>query len=110
MAQAHAAAHRGPNYMTIFLLLFVMTVVEIAVIFMGFPKLFLVVLLVSLALAKAGLVAAYFMHLALEVRTLAAIAVTPLVIGALLIVLLMPDHVGIGRQTAESAKIAAPKH
>ena len=110
MAQAHAAAHRGPNYMTIFLLLFVLTVVEIGVIFLPIAKLVIAILLVSLALAKAGMVAAYFMHLALEVRTLAAIAITPLVIGTLLIVVLMPDHAGIGRQTVESAKIAAPKH
>jgi len=66
--------HTHPNYMAIFWCLAVLTVVEIAVIFMPLAKLTIGVLLVGFALAKAALVAMYFMHLRFETRTLGLIA------------------------------------
>ena len=56
-------AHKHPNYMAIFWWLAILTVVELAVIFMPMSKMTIGVLLCALALAKAALVAAYFMHL-----------------------------------------------
>ncbi|MGH7321742.1 MAG: cytochrome C oxidase subunit IV family protein, partial [Candidatus Rokuibacteriota bacterium] len=64
----------------------------------------------ALAVSKAVLVAMYFMHLRFETRTLGYIALTPLILGALLVFILLPDHRGVEHRTSESAKIAAPKH
>ena len=67
--------------MAIFWYLAVLTVVEIAVIFLPIPKMAIAVLLISLASAKAVLVALYFMHLRFETKTLGYIAMTPVVIA-----------------------------
>ena len=105
-----AAAHKDPNYMAVFWWLAALTIVEVGVIFLGLPKLALVILLVALALSKASLVAMYFMHLRFETRTLGYIALTPLAIGTLLLLVLLPDNRAIDHRTADSVKIAAPKH
>ena len=104
---AQAAAHKHPNYMAIFWWLAVLTVIELAVIFMPLAKLVIGVLLCALALAKASLVAMYFMHLRFESRTLGLVAVTPLAIGVLLVLLLVWDgnpvyHTSGERPAAES--------
>src|SRR2546422_8510729 len=65
-----ATAHKHPNYMAIFWYLAILTVVELAVIFMPLGKVTIGVLLCALALGKATLVAMYFMHLRFETRTL----------------------------------------
>jgi cytochrome c oxidase subunit 4 len=101
-----SAEHGSPNYWLIWLYLSILTVIEIAVIFAPVARFLIVIALISLALAKATLVAAYFMHLRFEVRTLALIALTPLVLGALLIFILLPDHSAVLRTTAESVKVA----
>ncbi len=95
-------AHKSPNYMAIFGWLFVLTVTEIGVIYMPIARLAIVILLVSLAVSKASLVAMYFMHLRFERLTLGLIAVTPLVIGALLVSLLIPDSSAVPHRTAET--------
>src|SRR5437016_4745476 len=64
------AEHKHPNYMAIFWYLAILTVVEIAVIYMPLAKFTIGVLLCSLALGKAVLVAMYFMHLRFETRAL----------------------------------------
>ncbi len=102
-----AEAHRSPNYMAIFAWLFVLTVIEIGVIYTPFQKLVIVILLVSLAVSKASLVAMYFMHLRFERGPLSLIAVTPLLIGALLVFLLIPDSSAVPHRTAETVKPAA---
>jgi cytochrome c oxidase subunit 4 len=103
-----ADGHASPNYWLIFLCLFILTVIEIAVIFVPVAKLLIVIALVSLALVKATLVAAYFMHLRFEARTLALIALTPLALGTLLIFILIPDHSAVLHKTADSVKVAPP--
>jgi len=103
-----ADGHASPNYWLIFLCLFILTVIEIAVIFVPVAKLLIVIALVSLALVKATLVAAYFMHLRFEARTLALIALTPLALGTLLIFILIPDHSAVSHKTADSVKVAPP--
>ncbi len=109
MAESHAE-HHGPSYMAIFWYLAVLTVVEIGVIFLPIGKLAIGVLLVSLASAKAALVALYFMHLRFETKTLGYIALTPVVIGTLLVLVLLPDSLYMPHQTADTKKIEAPKH
>ncbi len=108
MADTHAK--HGPSYMAIFWYLAVLTVVEIAVIFLPIAKLAIGVMLVSLACAKAALVALYFMHLRLETKTLGYIALTPVLIGTLLVLVLLPDSLHAPHQTADTKKLEAPKH
>src|SRR2546428_6409995 len=105
------AEHKHPNYMAIFWSVAIRRVVEIAVIFMPLAKFTIGVLLCSLALGKAVLVAMYFMHLRFETRALGLVAITPLVIATLLIFVLLPDGfavmkrtVGVKAATTEPAK------
>lgn len=105
MADTHA--HKSPNYMAVWAWLAALTVLEIGAYFMPAPTKYPILL--GLALGKAALVALYFMHLRFDVKTLSAIAVTPLLIATLLAFLLMPDHRGVEHRTVESAKAAAPK-
>ncbi len=86
-----ADTHAEPNYISIFWWLLALTILEIAAIYMPFARLFIIILLVGFALAKAALVAMYFMHLKFEKLTLAMIAVTPLIICLFLILMLLPD-------------------
>jgi len=104
---ADAAAHKAPNYMAIFWWLAVLTVLEIGAYFLPPPTKW--VLLVALALAKAALVAMYFMHLRFETRTLAWIALTPLAIATLLVLVLLPDNRAVDHKTSgDAAPAAAP--
>ena len=106
------AAHKHPNYMAIFWWLAILTVVELAVVFAPFAKFTIGVLLCSLALAKAAMVAAYFMHLKFETKTLTWIAFTPLAIAILLIFILMPDSFAVAKKTVgvTPAATAPAKH
>ncbi|MEE8510167.1 MAG: cytochrome C oxidase subunit IV family protein [candidate division NC10 bacterium] len=98
------AAHKTPNYMAIFWWLLALTVIEIAVIYTPLAKLLIVILLVGLALSKALLVAMYFMHLRFEPRTLGLIALTPLLLCALLVFALLPDHAATPHRTTVTAE------
>src|SRR2546422_9824487 len=90
-----ATAHKHPNYMAIFWYLAILTVVELAVIFMPLGKVTIGVLLCALALGKATLVAMYFIHLRFETRKLGLVSVTPLVIATLLVFVLLSDGVAL---------------
>lgn len=63
----HAAPHRSANYLAIFILLAVFTLLETLVSYVTLPALKVPVLIV-LALAKAILVLLYFMHLKFDSR------------------------------------------
>jgi cytochrome c oxidase subunit IV len=86
----HAVEHAEVNYIAIFFYLSILTVAELGVYawIAGIPK---VAMLVALAWAKALLVAMYFMHLRFERRTLAVVALTPIVLVTFLCFMLMPD-------------------
>ena len=106
---ATAAGHNHPNYMKIFWALAILTVVEIAVVFMPLGKLVIGAALVVLAVWKAALVAMYFMHLRFETKTLGWIAITPLAIATLLVFLLLPDGMAIDHKTQkDNAAATAP--
>jgi len=90
MAEAKGG-HAHPNYMGIFYWLVALTIVEVAVPFTVTAQVPKVFLLVSLAIGKAALVALYFMHLRFEVRTLGVIALTPMILCAFLLFMLVPD-------------------
>ncbi len=87
----HAVEHDEPNYIAIFIYLAVLTGVELVVYAVGLPQVAKVGLLIALAFAKAVLVAMYFMHLAIERRVLAIIAITPIVLVTFLCFMLLPD-------------------
>jgi len=84
-----------PNYMGVFWWLLALTLLE--VIFgslrtgPSYPHIAKIVLLVSMAVGKAALVALYFMHLKFETRTLGIIAITPMILCAFFLFMLMPD-------------------
>ena len=101
-----ADTHAGPNYMTVFWWLFALTIIEVGVIFLPIAKVVIAILLISMAISKASLVAMYFMHLRFERLTLGLIAITPLFLGTLLIFILVPDHSAVPHKTADSVKVA----
>jgi cytochrome c oxidase subunit IV len=107
-----AAEHKHPNYMAIFWLLAVLTVVEIGVVFLPFGKIINGTLLTGLAVGKAALVAMYFMHLKFETRTLGLIALTPLTIATLLVFVILPDAFKVDHKTTnlKPAAQAPAKH
>jgi cytochrome c oxidase subunit 4 len=86
-----ATAHAEPNYIGVFWWLLALTILEIAVIFLPIAKIVIAVLLVSLAISKAVLVAMYFMHLKFERLTLGMIALSPFILCLFLILMLLPD-------------------
>jgi len=92
-------AHKHPNYMAIFWFLAILTVIEIALIYMPLAKFTIGVLLCALALGKAALVAMYFMHLRFETRTVGMIAIVPLLIATLLIFVLLPAGFAVMKRT-----------
>ncbi len=95
MAAAHAphgaVEHEGPSYIAVFIYLTLLTAAELGVYGLGLPKPIMVGALVALALAKAALVAMFFMHLAMERKGLWIVAVVPLVIISFCYFMLRPD-------------------
>lgn len=86
-----STAHSHHNYIKIFIILSVLTAVEIAITFLGLPRSLLVAMLVGLAVWKAALVALHFMHLKIEKKTLTIVALTPFVLCIFLSLMLLPD-------------------
>ena len=86
-----SSAHSTSAYIKVFYVLLVLTIVEVAIVYLGLPKLVLAALLVIAAVWKASLVAMHFMHLKFEKRTLALVALAPFVLCVFLILMLMPD-------------------
>jgi cytochrome c oxidase subunit 4 len=87
-----------PNYMGVFWWLLALTLLEVIFgslpVGPSYPHLAKIFLLVSMAVGKAALVALYFMHLKFEVRTLGIIALTPMILCAFFLFMLMPDSYG----------------
>jgi cytochrome c oxidase subunit 4 len=88
---AHAPTNHTKTYLKIFGALFVLTVIEVIIgsyaVGWGLPHAALYILLIALALVKAGLVAVYFMHLKYDAKFLSVIAYTPLAVASILILL-----------------------
>jgi cytochrome c oxidase subunit 4 len=83
--------HTEPNYWMVWLALLVLTVVELYVARAPMPRVGIIVSLCALALAKAALVAAYFMHLKFERIPLMLVVMSPLLLSAILYIGLVPD-------------------
>ena len=82
------SAAKRSKYLTVFAVLALFTVIEVAVAFTAIAKSTQVVLLVALALIKASLVALYYMHLRSEGPVLKVIAAFPLLL--VIVLLLLP--------------------
>lgn len=102
--------HEAVNYIAVFWWLLGLTIIEVVVIFLPVARLLIVILLVGLALSKASLVAMYFMHLRFERRTLALIAITPLVLCLLLVFGLLPDHAATPHRSTGHSQTSATPH
>jgi caa(3)-type oxidase subunit IV len=99
------------RYLQVFAWLAVLTTLEIAIIYMPIPRLAIGSMLVVLAATKAALVALFYMHLALEKRTLAYIALTPALLCVLLVFALLPDLGAITRAlTQTQSPVTAEAH
>lgn len=86
-----STSHSASTYIKIFYILLVLTIAEVAIVYMGLPKLLLAGLLVIFAVWKASLVAMHFMHLKFERKTLTVVALAPFVLCVFLILMLTSD-------------------
>lgn len=78
---------RKPNYLAVFGALAVLTAIEVVVASTSIGSAVLVPLLLAMALAKASLVALYYMHLRYEGPILRVIAAVPLLLVVIVIML-----------------------
>ncbi|PYT33841.1 MAG: cytochrome C oxidase subunit IV [Acidobacteria bacterium] len=85
--------HAEPNYWMVWLALAILTVIELLVARVQGARAFVIFSLCALALAKAALVAAYFMHLKFEKYALILVVLSPLVLSGILYVGLVPDAI-----------------
>lgn len=88
---SEAQAHVEPNYMKVFWWLLALTLFEVGIIYLHFPKAVLTTALILTALLKALLVALNYMHLRYERWTLVAVTVLPLLLIIDLLLGLFPD-------------------
>ncbi|HEX6133330.1 MAG TPA: cytochrome C oxidase subunit IV family protein [Longimicrobiales bacterium] len=80
-----------PNYIGIWGILFVLTVVEVGVAFVGLSKTVTIFALILLAVWKALLVALYYMHLRYEPGRLRLLAIAPLPLAIILVVAVLTE-------------------
>ena len=96
MGEREKAVARHPTagtYLVIYGWLIGLTVVEVGVVLAGWPQGAIVTLLISTALAKALLIALYFMHLKFDRPVVWLLPGIPVVIGIAFILALFPDVV-----------------
>jgi len=87
-------AHSRPNYILIWVYLFVLTVIEVGAAFLShIPKHWLILILVFLAVWKALLVALFFMHLKFERWRLRAVFLVPLPLAIILVLAVITEKI-----------------
>lgn len=87
--------HGHPWYIGVFFWLFILTALEVGVTYIGLSRISLIIVLSVLGFAKAGLVAAYFMHLKFEKLRLIFFVTTPLFCIFLMLVVVSVDALRI---------------
>lgn len=96
MAQGgHGGGYR--IYGVVWFWLLVITLLEVGIVLVHVPKVILAVSLVLMALMKAALIVAYFMHLRYERLSFVYAVVTPLFLGVILFFALVPDAMNFFR-------------
>ena len=94
MTTPPTTTHVRPNYMLIWLYLFIMTVAEVTLAFeLPVSRNLKLILLLILAIWKALLVAMFFMHLKFERWRLRIIFIIPLPLAAILITVVIMERV-----------------
>ena len=88
--------HKKTNYVGVFWGLVTFTLLEVGITYLPVPKFPMALMLISLAMSKALLVAMYYMHLKFETRLLILIALAPFLFAVILTLALMPD-IAFGR-------------
>jgi cytochrome c oxidase subunit IV len=91
-----AMAHTHPTirtYVTIYGWLVVLTVLEIGVVMLNWPKTAIVLALLGTAVAKAILIALFLMHLKFDRPIIWLLPGIPLILAAVLLLALFPDIV-----------------
>jgi caa(3)-type oxidase subunit IV len=86
-------AWEGRTYWIVYGWLIGLTILEVALVAVGWPKATLAILLVATALAKAIMIALYFMHLKFDPPAVWWLPGIPLILGALFVLALFPDIV-----------------
>ncbi len=81
------------TYLAIYGWLIGLTILEVGVVLAGWPRGAIVTLLVSTALAKALLIALYFMHLKFDRPIVWLLPGIPVVLGIVFVLALFPDVV-----------------
>jgi caa(3)-type oxidase subunit IV len=90
-APAPGGVSRARQYLIIFFVLFLLTVLEVAVTYVQGHRTEVVVVLFALAAVKAACVALFFMHLKWETRVLKATVVVPLALPVLYALVLITE-------------------
>lgn len=105
-----ADVHPHPNYMAVFYALFAITLAEVGITYVTMPEWVLIVILMTMALVKAGLVATYFMHLKYDNKVLTVIAATPLVLIAFAMAVVAFEYANHSPTPDARVSRAAPLH
>ena len=88
--QAHEEHHPGPRlYVTIGVILAVITAIEVAAFYLDITAWLLAILLLAMSGVKFVLVVGYFMHLRFDDRRFLALFAVPLIIAASMMVALL---------------------
>ena len=86
-----ATAHARPNYVLIWAWLMGLLFVSLLAVYLPFSHVVTVTMIFSIAVAKAVLVAAYFMHLRFERWLIYAIVISPILLFITMTLTLIPD-------------------
>jgi len=89
---ASEEGRKHPNYMAVWAGLAVLTAVEVGIVYLGFSRQLIIIILLALAVWKALLVAMYFMHLKFEPKALSVVAASPLLPAAILITIVLFEN------------------
>ncbi len=84
-------------YVVTWFWLLIITMLEVGIVLVHPPKVFLAVALVTLSLMKATLIIAFFMHLKYERLHFIYAVVSPLFLGVILFFALVPDALNVLR-------------
>jgi len=85
--------HTRPNYVAVWGWLVLLLFISLAAVYLPFSQAAAVVMMFVVAVVKAALVAAYFMHLRFEERLIRAIALIPVLLFLGMTLTLFPDIV-----------------
>lgn len=95
MSETHDVQKEVKGYILVFVALAILTVVTVGVKYLHLVGVLSVVVALSIATVKAGLVACYFMHLISEKKLIYGILIATFFFFLVMVVLLMGSHHGI---------------